>query len=73
MKKFSKKIKSLYLLIFVMFYLFNPAKAEKIEAIEVYGNERLADQTIILFSNLSIGDNIDSNIINNTFIFIVKL
>ena len=40
---------------------------EQLKSIKIVGNERLADETIILFSNLKIGDDIDQNIINNTF------
>ncbi|ARJ48503.1 outer membrane protein assembly factor BamA [Candidatus Pelagibacter sp. RS40] len=66
MKKFSNKIK--FLVFFTLLNLsFGSTHAEILKKIEIFGNERLADETIILFSNLTIGDDIDTNIINNTF------
>ena len=41
--------------------------SEIIKKIEVYGNERLAKETIILFSELNVNDNIYSNDLNNAF------
>ena len=67
MKKFLINIKFIILLFSIKFLLINTAYSEQLRAIEVFGNERLADETIILFSNLNVGDNIDSNIVNDTF------
>ena len=67
MKIFLNKIKILTLLIFIKFFLITNALSEQLKSIDIDGNERLADETIILFSKLEIGDDIDSNIINNTF------
>ena len=41
--------------------------SEIIKKIEVYGNERLAKETIILFSELNVNDNIYSEDLNNAF------
>jgi len=41
--------------------------SEIIKKIEVYGNERLAKETIILFSELNVNDNIFSEDLNNAF------
>ena len=49
-----------------LFFISN-VHSEQLKKIEIYGNDRLAYETIVLFSNLEIGDDIDSNIINNTF------
>ena len=67
MKKFLINIKFIILLFSIKFLLINTAYSEQLRAIEVFGNERLADETIILFSNLNVGDNIDANIVNDTF------
>ena len=67
MKKFLINIKFIILLFSIKFLLMNSVYSEQISEIEVYGNERLAKETIILFSNLNFEDNIDTNILNNTF------
>ncbi len=40
------------------------AKSEIIKKIEIYGNERVSDQTIVIFSNLKVGDDIKTNDLN---------
>ena len=67
MKKFINKIKFLTLIFALNLFINNSSFSEQLKSIHIEGNERLADETIILFSNLKIGDDIDSNIINNTF------
>ncbi len=67
MRKLINKIKFLTLLFAINFFIYNSALSEQLKSINIVGNDRLADETIILFSNLKIGDDIDSNIINNTF------
>ncbi|WP_082256622.1 outer membrane protein assembly factor BamA [Candidatus Pelagibacter communis] len=65
--KFFNKIKFLVLLFAIKFLTITSTLSEQLKSIDIEGNERLADETIILFSNLEIGDDIDANIINNTF------
>ena len=65
--KFFNKIKFLVLLFVIKFFTITSTLSEQLKSIDIEGNERLADETIILFSNLKIGDDIDANIINNTF------
>ncbi len=65
--KFFNKIKFLVLLFAIKFLTITSTLSEQLKSIDIEGNERLADETIILFSNLKIGDDIDANIINNTF------
>ena len=65
--KFLNKIKLLILFFTINFFITTSTLSEQLKSINIEGNERLADETIILFSNLKIGDNIDSSIINNTF------
>ena len=43
------------------------ASSEIIKKIEVFGNERLAQETVILFSELNVNDNIYSEDLNNAF------
>ena len=55
------------LILFIIFLPVNYSHAEKIKEFKIVGNERLADETIVLFSELNIGDDIDQNIINLSF------
>ena len=62
------KLRYIYLLIlFIIFLPVNYSHAEKIKEFKIVGNERLANETIVLFSELNIGDDIDQNIINLSF------
>ena len=65
--KFFNNIKYFIFSTFFILFFFNNVYSETLKKIEIYGNNRLADETIILFSNLEIGDDINSEIINNTF------
>ena len=67
MIKFFNNLKYFVFFFFVKIFLINNVYSEQLKKIEIYGNDRLADETIILFSNLEIGEKVDSNIINNTF------
>ena len=55
------------LILFIIFLPVNYSHAEKIKEFKIVGNERLANETIVLFSELNIGDDIDQNIINLSF------
>ena len=55
------------LILFIIFLPVNYSHAEKIREFKIVGNERLANETIVLFSELNIGDDIDQNIINLSF------
>ena len=67
MKNFFKITKSTIILIALNFFLASDAFSDQLKSIKVMGNDRLADETIILFTELSIGEDIDTNDINNTF------
>ena len=54
----------LSLIIFFIFFCFN-AYAKNVEKITVEGNDRVSDQTIIMFSNVKIQDEMNSNNLNN--------
>ena len=54
----------LSLIIFFIFFCFN-AYSKNVEKITVEGNDRVSDQTIIMFSNVKIQDEMNSNNLNN--------
>ena len=57
--------KNYLLLIFLYFLLTNSSLSEVIKKFNIEGNNRVADETIIMFSNLKIGDQITRNKLNN--------
>ncbi len=65
------KMKFISSLIFFAFFICNIAFSEKIEKIVIIGNERIPDQTIIMFSDVEINDDINqdklNDIINNLY------
>ena len=60
----AKKI--LFVLTLIIFNI-NTAFPEVIKNIDVSGNERLAKETVILFSDLNVNDNINADDLNNAF------
>ena len=60
-------IKRFFLIILLIISNLNIAYSEIIKKIEVLGNVRLANETVILFSELNIGDDVDSLDLNNAF------
>ena len=62
--KYKPFIKLIFLSILVIINFYKFAYSEIIDQINVKGNERLADETIILFSELNINDDINSNDLN---------
>ena len=67
MKKILNKIKLTSFLILISFFHITISYSDQLMKIEIYGNERLAKETVKLFTNLEIGDDINTNIINDTF------
>ena len=62
------KLKVIYIAFFLFVFLFSHhSYADKIKEFKIIGNERLATETIILFSDFNIGDEINQNDINNSF------
>ena len=54
-------------LIFIFFiFLQMPALGEKINNIKISGNERISNETILMFSDINLNDKIDNQIINQT-------
>ena len=52
------------LFIFILFFITN-SLADKIDKIHIIGNERVSDETVIIFSKLNEGDQISNNNLNN--------
>ena len=62
----KKIIKSLYFTILLYFLFLKSASTEIVKSIEILGNERIADETILMFSKIKIGSDLDKNDINNS-------
>ena len=60
-KKFFKILISF---LFFSFFNINSLSANVISEIKINGNDRISDETIKLFSNISLNDEIDRDIIN---------
>ena len=62
----KKIIKSLNFTILLYFLFLKSASTEIVKSIEILGNERIADETILMFSKIKIGSDLDKNDINNS-------
>ncbi len=62
-KKFLKNL--LYIFIFQIVFI-NYSNSETIKKFNISGNDRVTDETIIMFSNLEVGDEINVDILNNS-------
>ncbi len=61
----NKYIKFLiHFVIFFNIFCFN-ANADIINQIKINGNERIADETILMFSKINVGDDVDENDLND--------
>ena len=58
-------IKQLILIIFFPLFSILNANSEIVKKIEIIGNERVSSETIKLFSNTSINENLDNNDLND--------
>ena len=52
-------------IIFIFLIFFKSVSAENVKNITVKGNERIDSNTVILFSKIKIGDNLDANSLND--------
>ena len=60
------KISKLTIVVFFStLFLINIVIADKIEKIEFEGNDRIPDETILMFSNISLGDKVNNKTINS--------
>ena len=53
----------IYLILFLLFFI-NKTYSDTINEIVVTGNERIPNETILIFSNVKIGDNLEKNKLN---------
>ena len=61
----NRSILQSYIITFFLFFLFSSSSSsEIIKKFSILGNERVADETIIMFSNLKIGEQISQNKLN---------
>ena len=61
-----KKLINLFVkIIFINFILISLTYAERVNKIEIFGNERISDETIKMFTKVTIGDNLNKNEVNN--------
>ena len=63
--KFTSK-SNIFLIIFFYLILQINLKAEVIKEFIINGNDRVADETIIIFSNLNVGDEVTQQNLNET-------
>ena len=61
---FLKFIKLIFLSLLFLISFYNSILADIIKKIEVRGNDRLTNETIILFSELNVNENINSEDLN---------
>ena len=61
----SKISKLILTIIFAVMLINNIASAEKIKKVEFIGNDRIPDETILMFSKVALGDTINDRKINN--------
>ena len=64
MKNKISLIKNLFFFLILYFFLSFASKAENTKKIIVQGNERVADETVIIFSKLQIGEDINQSQLN---------
>ena len=61
-----KKVINLLSLIFIFFFIFlNSSHSQIVKKIEVIGNERIPLQTIVMFSDINLNDDLSDSDINN--------
>ena len=59
-----KFIKKIFILITFQFLLSQNVNSITIEGFDIRGNDRVSDQTVIMFSSLNIGDEINDDVLN---------
>jgi outer membrane protein insertion porin family len=61
-------IKYFYIILFYLSLLTTYSLSEKVNKINVVGNERVSEETILMFSSVSINDDLDNKILNDIII-----
>ena len=57
--------KYFYILLFYLCLLTTYSLSDKVNKIDIIGNERVSEETIIMFSSVSINDDLDNKILND--------
>ena len=57
--------KKIVYLIILQFFIFKISHSENIKNFQIIGNDRISNETILMFSNLKIGQDINENNLNN--------
>ena len=52
-------------IIIILIFLFQPAFAETLKKIDIIGNQRIPNETIIMFSGVNLNDDITENQLND--------
>ncbi len=60
-----KQIKIISIITLLLSLLFTSVKSEALKEIEIIGNERISNETIIMFSDVNINDDISNNKVND--------
>ena len=61
-------IKILIKFFIIFYFLFSTTYAEIVKKFEISGNQRISDETIIIFSEIKINEEIDKSKLNNIII-----
>ena len=59
------KVKTLFFILVYLIFFISFSKSEIIKEIVVLGNERVSDETVLMFSDVKINQNIDTEKLNN--------
>ena len=63
-----KSAKLTFSIILILLSLSNILRSDEIKKIEFFGNDRIPNETILMFSEIKIGDNIDEEALNQVLI-----
>ena len=59
------KVKTLFFILVYLIFFISFSKSEVVKEIVVLGNERISDETVVMFSDVNIDQNIDTEKLNN--------
>ena len=59
------KVKTLFYILVYLIFFISFSKSEVVKEIVVLGNERISDETVVMFSDVNIDQNIDTEKLNN--------
>ena len=58
-------LKNFFIAFIVLLLSFGSVNAEKVDKINVSGNERISKDTIIIFGEIDLNDDFDDNVLNS--------